>query len=85
MCRIPDPQDPVVWTNLGVLYLRLRDAELANECFLKAQVLDPDYARAWHGQGMLAEMHGDTEQAKLLFSHAVTLSGSSLVGSPGLS
>jgi hypothetical protein len=33
----------VTWANLGYLYLRLDDGDLANQCFLKAQIIDPDY------------------------------------------
>jgi len=44
-------KDPVSWSNLGYLYLRLDDRDLANQCFLKAQIIDPDYAKAWLGQG----------------------------------
>jgi superkiller protein 3 len=72
-------KDPVVWTNLGYLYLHIDDRELANECFLKSQIMDPDYARAWFGQGVLAEKDGQGEQAVSLFAHAVTLSAGSLL------
>lgn len=72
-------QDPIVWTNLGYLYLDIDDRELANLCFLKAQITDPDYARAWFGQGLLADREGNKDQARSLFAHSVTLSASSLV------
>ncbi|WVO14451.1 hypothetical protein L204_102085 [Cryptococcus depauperatus] len=72
-------KDPIVWVNLGYLYLRLNDYELANQCFLKGQVMDPDYARAWFGQGLLAEKNGDKEHAQALFAHSVTLSAQSLL------
>ncbi|KAK8858471.1 hypothetical protein IAR55_002698 [Kwoniella newhampshirensis] len=72
-------KDPVVWNNLGYLYLRFGDSDLANQCFLKAQIIDPDYARAWFGQGLLAEKNGDKDTAKALLAHAVTLSAGSLL------
>ncbi|WRT67666.1 uncharacterized protein IL334_004638 [Kwoniella shivajii] len=72
-------KDPVVWSNLAYLYLRLDDHELANQCFLKAQITDPDYAPAWFGQGMLAEKNGEKDNAKALYSHSVTLSAGSLL------
>ena len=72
-------QDPIVWGNLGFLYLRLEDLQLANECFLKAQIIDPDYAHAWLGQGFVAEQNGDIGHARALFAHSVTLSAGSLV------
>ena len=75
-------QDPIVWANLGYLYLRLDDNDLANQCFLKSQIIDPDYAQAWLGQGLIAERNGDKEHAKALFAHSVTLSAGSLVSGP---
>lgn len=74
-----DIQDPITWTNLGYLYLQLDDRELAGQCFYKSQTLDPDYARAWLGQGFLAQREGDGPQASSLFAHAVTLAAGSLV------
>ena len=41
--------------------------------------MDPDCAKAWLGQGLLADMNGDKEHARALFAHAVTLSAGSLV------
>lgn len=72
-------KDPVVWTNLGYLYLELDDRELANQCFLKAQIMDPDYARAWFGQATLAQRDGQHETAANLFAHSFTLSQGSLL------
>ncbi|WVR06249.1 hypothetical protein IAU60_003279 [Kwoniella sp. DSM 27419] len=72
-------KDPIVWSNLAYLYLQLDDRELAGQCFLKAQIIDPDYAPAWFGQGMLADKNGDREHAKALFAHSVTLSAGSLL------
>ncbi|OCH91806.1 TPR-like protein [Obba rivulosa] len=68
-------KDTVVWTNLGLFYLHHEDAELANEAFYKAQVLDPDYALAWVGQGLVATINGHEPEARALFEHAVGLSG----------
>ena len=72
-------KDPISWSNLGYLYLQLGDHDLANECFLKAQVLDPDYAKAWLGQGIIAQRRGELAQAGALFAHSVTLSAGALV------
>lgn len=72
-------KDPIVWTNLGYLYLELDDRELANQAFLKAQTLDPDYARAWFGQATLAQRDEQHETAANLFAHAFTLSQGSLL------
>ncbi|RXK41621.1 hypothetical protein M231_01120 [Tremella mesenterica] len=72
-------KDPIVWTNLGYLYLNLDDLNLASECFLKAQILDPDYAQAWYGQGIIAYRSSHQTHATELFAHSVTLSGGSLL------
>jgi superkiller protein 3 len=72
-------KDPEVWTNLGFLYTREDDRELANQCFLKAQTLDPDCARAWFGQAVLAQRDGQYHASAGLFAHSATLSAGSLL------
>jgi superkiller protein 3 len=66
-----------VWTNLGALYLLHNDIQLANEAFTRAQSTDPDYAQAWVGQGFLALLYGDSNEARGLFEHAFDISNSS--------
>jgi superkiller protein 3 len=73
------PKDTAVWTNLGYLYLQLDERELANACLLRAQTLDPDHARAWFGQAVLAQRDGQEEAAGNLFAHAATLAGGALL------
>lgn len=73
------PKDPEVWSNLGFLYLRADERELANACFLKSQTLDPDYARVWFGQAVLAQRDGAGAEASGLFAHAASLSAGSLL------
>ncbi|GBE81379.1 Superkiller protein [Sparassis crispa] len=68
-----DSKNPITWTNLGLFYLYHDDAELANEAFYKAQTLDPDYAPAWVGQGLVATANGHDADARALFEHAVGL------------
>ncbi|KAL4253450.1 hypothetical protein ABKN59_002079 [Abortiporus biennis] len=63
----------VTWTNLGLFYLHNGDAELANESFYKAQVLDPDYSLAWVGQSLVAIINGHEHEATALLEHAVGL------------
>lgn len=63
----------VTWTNLGLLYLHYQDLELANEAFLRAQVLDPNYPIAWLGQGLVASAHGRELDAEHIFEHIVGL------------
>ena len=65
----------VPWTNLGLFYLVHSDEDLANQSFLKAQVIDPDWAAAWVGQATLADMAGHAAEASVLLEHAFTLGG----------
>ncbi|GAA5820347.1 hypothetical protein JCM11251_005586 [Rhodosporidiobolus azoricus] len=64
----------VPWTNLGLFYLVHGDEDLANQAFLKAQVLDPDWTAAWIGQATLADLAGHAVEASVLLEHAFTLS-----------
>lgn len=65
----------VPWTNLGLFYLVHGDEDLANQAFLKAQVLDPDWTAAWVGQATLADMAGHAVEAAVLLEHAFSLGG----------
>lgn len=49
------------------------DLELANQAFYRSQTLDPDYALAWVGQGLVATANSHEEDAQNLFEHAVGL------------
>ncbi|KAI0674837.1 TPR-like protein [Trametes maxima] len=68
-----DNKNAATWTSLGLFYLHQEDTELANEAFYKAQTLDPDYALAWVGQGLVATANGHDKEARALFEHATTL------------
>jgi len=68
-----DSKDATVWCNLGMLYYFHEDVELAMEALRKAQVLDPDCAMAWVGQGLIASAGGNEKSARALFEHAVSL------------
>ncbi|KAI4206893.1 MAG: hypothetical protein LQ346_000835 [Caloplaca aetnensis] len=65
------------WINLGVFYLTEGDVQLANDAFSRAQSVDPDYAQAWLGQGLLAAQLGETSEARTLFTHAWEISSAS--------
>jgi superkiller protein 3 len=67
------------WTNLGALYLLQNDHELAHIAFSRAQSQDPDYSLAWVGEGIIALLTGDTNEALSHFTHAFELSESSLL------
>jgi superkiller protein 3 len=51
------------WTNLGALYLLQNDTELAHQTFSRAQSQDPDYSLAWVGEGLVALLFGDANEA----------------------
>ncbi|GJN90635.1 hypothetical protein Rhopal_003647-T1 [Rhodotorula paludigena] len=65
----------IPWTNLGLFYLVHGDEDLANQSFLKAQVLDPEWAAAWVGQATLADLAGHAVEASVLLEHAFSLGG----------
>jgi superkiller protein 3 len=67
------------WTNLGALYLVQNDTELAHQAFSRAQSQDPDYSLAWVGEGIVALLFGDANEALSHFTHAFELAESSLV------
>ncbi|CAO1635800.1 unnamed protein product [Jaminaea pallidilutea] len=71
--------DPVPWCNLGLLYLKHQNTELAAQCFVQAQTLDPEHPVAWFGQALLASHYGDHLSAKTLCAHAVEVSGGALL------
>lgn len=63
----------VAWTNLGALYLKSSNLQLAHEAFKVAQSLDPSYVGCWIGQAIIAESVGH-EDAMDLFRHTTELS-----------
>lgn len=63
----------VAWTNLGLLYLQHQDLELANQAFVRAQVLDSSHPLAWLGQALVANAHGDELKAENIFEHIAGL------------
>ncbi|CAG8695505.1 12774_t:CDS:10, partial [Acaulospora morrowiae] len=68
------PKNPMIWANLGFLYLIHSDLELANQAFLNSRSLDPDYPLAWVGLAHVANLWG-TDEAPGLFEHAYEISG----------
>ncbi|KAK7692825.1 hypothetical protein QCA50_004460 [Cerrena zonata] len=68
-----DSKKATTWTDLGLFYLYHEDAQLANEAFYKAQILDPDFSMAWVGQGLVATINGHDREAMALFEHATGL------------
>lgn len=66
-------QNAATWTSLGLFYLFHEDTTLATEAFYKAQILDPDYAMAWVGRGLVATVEGDVSESRAFFEHSVGL------------
>lgn len=61
------------WSNLGVFYLMQGDIKLANKAFSRAQQSGTNFMNAWIGQGIIAEMIGDKDEAMDLFRHCTQL------------
>ncbi|CAF3398891.1 unnamed protein product [Rotaria socialis] len=66
----------VVYTNLGFLYYRHENIDLANKAFSKAQQTDPTHSLAWIGQALIAEKI-DYNESIDLYRHCVDLSNHS--------
>ncbi|KAM8865842.1 superkiller complex protein 3 isoform 1-T1 [Synchiropus picturatus] len=67
------PINVVAWTNLGTLYLKKDNIELAHEAFKMSQSLEPLYVNCWIGQALIAERVGSYEIMDL-FRHITELS-----------
>ncbi|KAJ5555165.1 hypothetical protein N7461_003635 [Penicillium sp. DV-2018c] len=65
-----------VWTNLGALYLLHGEYRKANDIFMRAQAIDPEYSLACVGQGWGALALQDVEDARAQFEHAFDISDS---------
>ncbi|KAI8480965.1 Tetratricopeptide repeat protein 37 [Branchiostoma belcheri] len=76
-----EPNNVEAWTNLGVLYLKYDQVELAHQAFKVAQSLNPSYVASWIGQALVAETIGH-EEAMDLFRHTTEL-GTHLEGGIG--
>ncbi|XP_066273178.1 tetratricopeptide repeat protein 37-like [Branchiostoma lanceolatum] len=76
-----EPNNVEAWTNLGALYLKFDQVELAHQAFKVAQSLNPSYVASWIGQALVAETIGH-EEAMDLFRHTTEL-GTHLEGGMG--
>jgi len=63
------------WTVLGVVYLHLGHAHLANRAFKEAQNNEPGNLRGWAGQALVAEVAGFRSESMDLFRHCTFLGG----------
>ena len=60
------------------------DAELAQQAFAKAKIIEPESALAWLGKGMIAHAENKDSEAQANFAQDVMLSSGSLVSSTGV-
>ncbi|GAV29265.1 hypothetical protein PMKS-002747 [Pichia membranifaciens] len=69
-----ESKSPFFWFNLGMLYIKYLDYELANECFIRAQSISPASSIAWIGQALIADERGDQLASRNLFTHSYVMS-----------
>lgn len=65
-------RDPLLWNNLGCLYLKNEDPELAREAFMRAQSMAPEQNEFWTGQALTADAL--ERPSTNLYTHAYSLS-----------
>jgi tetratricopeptide (TPR) repeat protein len=68
-----DPDDPSLYLNLGVAYLRLGDNDNAKQFFLKTLELAPTSSLALANLGIIAQAAGNADEALELLSQAAKL------------
>ena len=68
-----DPDDPSLYLNLGVAYLRLGDNDNAKQCFSKTLELAPTNSLALANLGIIAQAAGNADDALELLSQAAKL------------
>lgn len=64
------PEYPVPHNNLGVVYLKLSQLELARECFSRAIVMNPGYIKAICNLAVASYRLGDLDSARQLYYKA---------------
>lgn len=69
-----DSKSPFFWFNLGMLYIKYSDFELANECFIRAQSISPGESMSWVGEALIADEKNDKAASRNLFTHSYVLS-----------
>lgn len=69
-----DPKAVYVWFNLGMLYIKYFDYDLANQCFIRAQSIAPGNPESWIGQALVANYNNNEVSSRELFTHSYVLS-----------
>lgn len=73
-------RSPVPWTNLGFLYLSARAYALAEEAFVRAQTIAPDWPASWLGSAFVhVDNRADGRVCARLFEQAYMLSEGALL------
>ncbi|WFC99924.1 Superkiller protein 3 [Malassezia yamatoensis] len=68
------------WTHLGFLYLSQGDSQLAEQAFVRAQTIAPDWPASWLGRAMVLAQHSTDLRARVsLLEHACSLSENTLL------
>ncbi|MCZ6784618.1 MAG: tetratricopeptide repeat protein [Proteobacteria bacterium] len=68
-----DPEAPSLWSQVGDLRMRDGDRQGAIDHYDRALALDPRYAYAVLQRGTVAELEGDLDHAKLLYSQVLAI------------
>lgn len=69
-----ESKSPIYWFNLGMLYIKYGDYELAKNCFTRAQSIGATNCVPWAGHALICKKAGDIENARNLFTHSYVLS-----------
>ena len=69
--NIDKDDNPVAWTNLGLLYMLNKEYTLSNQCYSEAQSNDPKYAQCWVAMAYLARAMGYEGEAEKIFKDLV--------------
>ncbi|MGB5250434.1 MAG: tetratricopeptide repeat protein [Gammaproteobacteria bacterium] len=71
-----DPADAVAWNQLGILARRTGEFQTAEEAYIEALELSPDYGLAHRNLGVLLDLYmGQPEQALIHYERYLEISG----------
>lgn len=69
-----ESKSALIWFNLGMLYIKYHDYELANDCFTRSQSIAPATSTPWLGQALIANEKNDFNVSRNLYTHSYVLS-----------
>ncbi|MCP4765975.1 MAG: tetratricopeptide repeat protein [Gammaproteobacteria bacterium] len=70
------PDKPRLFTNLGLAYFSLQQADLAEQAFQQAVTRDPDDAVAYNHLGILQRLNGRFQEALVQYQRAIEIDDS---------